>query len=105
MFGRLLENKTALEVLQKTRELKAGFAAKQRHFGGAFPIILTDNGGEFANVPAIEADLDGERETRLLFCDPNRSYQKPYVEKNHTLFRDIVPKGTSFERFRFLLGC
>ena len=99
MFARLLENKTALEVTQKVRELKAQFAAKQRHFGGVFPLILTDNGGEFANVAAIESDLSGERESRLFFCDPNRSYQKPHVEKNHTLFRDIVPKGASFDDF------
>ena len=25
--------------------------------------------------------------------------QKPHVEKNHTLFRDIVPKGHSFDDF------
>jgi IS30 family transposase len=99
MFARLLENKTAFEVTQKFRELKAQFAAKQCRFGGIFPLILTDNGGEFANVAAIEADTDGEKETHLFFCDPNRSYQKPYVEKNHTLFRDIVPKGVSFDDF------
>jgi len=28
-----------------------------------------------------------------------RSCQKPKVEKNHTLFRDIVPKGESFDHF------
>jgi len=99
MFGRLLDNKTALEVTQKVKALKTEFAAKGRRFGGVFPLILTDNGGEFANVSAIEVDLDGERETCLFFCDPNRSYQKPHVEKNHTLFRDIVPKGTSFDDF------
>ena len=86
-------------MTQKIRELKAGFAAKQRRFGGVFPLILTDNGGEFADVSAIEAGLDGERDVRLYFCDPNRSYQKPHVEKNHTLFRDIVPKGASFDDF------
>ena len=99
MFGRLLEDKTALEVTQKVKELKIEFAAKQRRFGGVFPLILTDNGGEFANVSAVEADLDGEREAHLFFCDPNCSYQKPHVEKNHTLFRDIVPKCTSFDDF------
>ena len=28
-----------------------------------------------------------------------RSSQKPFIEKNHTLFRDIVPKGSSFDDF------
>ena len=44
-------------------------------------------------------DLDGEPETDLFFCDPNCSFQKPIVEKNHTIFRDIVPKGNSFDCF------
>ncbi len=33
----------------------------------------------------------------LFFCDPNRSDQKGRIEKNHTLLRDILPKGTSFD--------
>jgi hypothetical protein len=35
----------------------------------------------------------------LFFCDPYCSSQKARVEKNHTLFRDIVPKGESFDLF------
>jgi len=31
------------------------------------------------------------------FHDPNRSDQKGRIEKNHTLIRDILPKGTSFD--------
>ena len=45
-----------------------------------FPLILTDNGGEFACADNIERDLDGNVETRLFFCDPMRSSQKPHVE-------------------------
>ncbi|MDW7730453.1 MAG: IS30 family transposase, partial [Bacillota bacterium] len=48
---------------------------------------------------AIENNTAGERETCLFFCDPYKAYQKPKVEKNHTLFRDIVPKGSSFDYF------
>ncbi len=60
-----------------------------------FPVILTDNGGEFARVDDIEMDVRGE--SKLFFCDPNRSDQKGRIEKNHTLIRDILPKGTSFD--------
>jgi IS30 family transposase len=62
-------------------------------------VILTDNGGEFSNVFAIENSHSGEQETHLFFCDPCQSSQKPYVEKNHTLVRDIIPKETSFDDF------
>ncbi|GHU45085.1 transposase [Clostridia bacterium] len=99
MFGLLLEDKTAAEVSEKIRCLKKCFAASHLKFGDIFPLCLTDNGGEFANVSAIELDSDGKTESSLYFCDPYQSSQKPRVEKNHTLFRDIVPKGESFDHF------
>jgi IS30 family transposase len=95
----LLDDKTALEVTEKITWLKAAFTRGGLRFGDVIPLALTDNGGEFANVAAIENDADGEKETMLFFCDPYKSSQKPRVEKNHTLFRDIVPKGTSFDGF------
>jgi IS30 family transposase len=99
MAGVLLSDKTSLEVTIKMEKLKAAFSAKGLGFGDILPLIITDNGGEFANVAAIENDAEGNKETYLFFCDPNKSYQKPRVEKNHTMFRDIVPKGSSFDDF------
>lgn len=99
MFGLLLEDKSSFEVTQKVTTLKAKFADRGFIFGDIIPLALTDNGGEFANISAIENNAFGECETRLFFCDPYKSYQKPKVEKNHTLFRDIVPKGNSFDNF------
>lgn len=43
----------------------------------------------------IEMDVRGE--LKLFFCEPNRSDQKARIEKNHTLIRDILPKGSSFD--------
>lgn len=99
MVGILLESKSATSVTEKIRYLKEQFEERHVRFGDIFPLIITDNGGEFANVSAIEADTQGEIETSLYFCDPYKSSQKPRVEKNHTLFRDIVPKGESFDSF------
>jgi IS30 family transposase len=99
MAGILLENKTALEVADKIARLKSDFAAAGLKFGDFFPLLLTDNGGEFSNVSAIENTSGGEKETSLYFCDPYQSSQKPKVEKNHTMFRDVVPKGESFDGF------
>ena len=99
MFGLLLEDKTAAETTQKIRSLKEKLFADGIRFGDICPLALTDNGGEFANISAFIADVNGEIETHLYFCDPFRSCQKPRVEKNHTLFRDIVPKGESFDLF------
>ena len=99
MFGILLDNKTAPEAGNKITGLKTKLRENGIAFGNVFPVILTDNGGEFSNVAAFENNLDGEKETSLFFCDPNASYQKPHVENNHTLFRAIAPKGTSFDNF------
>lgn len=99
MFGILLENKTSAEAANKIGKLKERLSAKGFSFGEFFPVILTDNGGEFSKVYAFENSLNGERETQVFFCDPNASYQKPHVENNHILFRDIVPKGHSFDDF------
>lgn len=97
MFGILLENKTAAEASKRIRELKETLKSFGLHFGDSFPVLLTDNGGEFSDVAAFENDLNGEAEAKMFFCDPNASYQKPHVENNHTLFRGIVETGTSFD--------
>jgi IS30 family transposase len=99
MVGVLLDNKSAAEVSAKILALKHAFVQNGLRFGDVFSLVLTDNGGEFADVSAIENDLHGAKETSLFFCDPYKSCQKPRVEKNHTLFRDIVPKGRSFDSF------
>ena len=95
IFARLLDNKTALEVIKHLYDIKNTLHQADKDFCQLFPVILTDNGGEFARVDDIEMDVRGE--SKLFFCDPNRSDQKGRIEKNHTLIRDILPKGTSFD--------
>ena len=95
IFTRLLDNKTTLEVTKHLYDIKNTLHEADKDFFQLFPVILTDNGGEFARVDDIETDVRGE--SKLFFCDPNRSDQKGRIEKNHTLIRDILPKGTSFD--------
>ena len=95
IFARLLDNKTALEVTKHLYDIKNTLHQADKDFCQLFPVILTDNGGEFARVDDIEMDVRGE--SKLFFCDPNRSDQKGRIEKNHTLIRYILPKGTSFD--------
>jgi len=54
MTGFLLENKTAVAVTERIRSLKESFFKNKVSFGDIFLLILTDNGGEFANVSAIK---------------------------------------------------
>lgn len=97
MFALLLENKSAAEAASKITDLKVRLNSLGFSFGDLFPILLTDNGGEFSHVAAFENDLSGQKETSVFFCDPNAPYQKPHVENNHTLLRSILPPSSSFD--------
>jgi len=100
MVGLLLDNKASSQTSEKLTALKMRMVSNHILFGDIFPLILTDNGGEFSDVFTIENDLKGQKESCLFFCDPYKSCQKPRVEKNHTMFRDIVPQGNSFDTFK-----
>lgn len=99
MIGLLLDNKTAAEASDKIMKLKSTLKNAGFSFGKLAPVLLTDNGGEFSNVFAFENDADGNSESSLFFCEPRSPEEKAEIEKNHTMFRDIVPKGTSFDNF------
>lgn len=66
-------------------------------FRQLFPVLLADNGSEFSNPSAIETAPDGQRRSRLFYCDPCASWQKGHVERNHEFLRLVRPKGTSFD--------
>ena len=99
MVGFLLDSKIASNVASAFFDIKSSFNENDIAFADIIPLVLTDNGGEFSNADAIEQNLNGDKETSLFFCRPMKSCDKPHVEKNHTLFRDICPKGTSFDNF------
>lgn len=64
-------------------------------FKRSFPVVLTDNGSEFINPEDLELDTEGNQRTKIFYCNPMASYQKPHVEKNHEYIRYIIPKGKS----------
>ena len=66
-------------------------------FTRSFPVILTDNGSEFTKPEALEASPSGVQRTKIFYCNPMASYQKPHIEKNHEYIRYILPKGVSFD--------
>ena len=99
MIGLLLDNKTAAEAANKIQNLKTELKALNFKFGDIAPLLLTDNGGEFSIVSAFENDTDGNAESHMFFCEPCSPHEKAEIEKNHTLFRDIVKTGTSFDDF------
>ena len=99
MAGLLMENKSAMQGAEHFSKLKDSLRDAHLSIPKLMDVLLCDNGGEFADVFSFENNRNGSREINLFFCDPMRSSQKPFIEKNHTLFRDIVPKGSSFDDF------
>ena len=51
----------------------------------------------FSNPSAIEKAPSGESRTRIYYCDPNASWQKGSIERNHEFIRCFLPKGSSFD--------
>ena len=68
-------------------------------FHRVFPLLLTDNGTEFKRVRDLERTVDGQRRTRMFFCDPYSSWQKPHIEKNHEYIRYVLKKGKSLNPY------
>ena len=106
MFQTLLwpENNRMLMFLIDSKEMKNTAATIDwleetlgtETFRELFPVILTDNGCEFADPELFETGLNGEKRTQLFYCEPRHSEQKGELEKNHEYIRYVLPKGTSF---------
>lgn len=98
MFGFLRDSNSSKSVTEIFTRIKQNLG--EELFSKIFPIILTDRGTEFSDPKAIEMSLDGKRQLcHLFYCDPMNSNQKPEVERCHSDFRRIVPKGISLNGF------
>lgn len=87
--GTMKSVQTVFDVLTEKLGLKT--------FRKLFKVILTDNGVEFKDPLSLEYAPNGCERTKIFYCDPQASWQKPHIEKNHTLIRRILPKGKSFD--------
>ena len=92
----LLEQKTMECVTNAITRIKEILGIET--FKKVFEVILTDNGPEFFNPMSIEKDEEtGEIVSHMFYCDPEASWQKGAIEKNHEYIRYVLPKGTSFD--------
>ena len=92
----LLDNQTTACVKSVFEYIKETIGIE--NYKKYFEVILTDNGSEFSNPMDIEIDYNtGEIVSNLFYCDPNASWQKGEIEKNHEFIRYVLPKGTSFD--------
>lgn len=65
-------------------------------FKKIFPYILTDRDPAFSDIEGIcFSKITGEERTKLFFCDPYVSNQKPHIENLNKQLRIHFPKGKS----------
>jgi IS30 family transposase len=95
MLAFIRDRNTSRSVIDIFNRLYGTLGAKC--FISLLPVILTDNGSEFSNPKALEFDAQGNSRTRIFYCDPYASFQKPNVELNHEFIRRVLPKGSSFD--------
>ena len=95
MLAFLLDNKEMQSTVKVIDDLEDLLGAET--FRNLFPVVLTDNGLEFADPQLFEYSKDGSRRMKLFFCEPRHSEQKGEIEKNHEYIRYILPQGSSFD--------
>jgi len=95
MLAFIRERNTSQSVIDTFNSLFVLLGADT--FKSMFPLLLGDNGSEFSNPMKLEFDSNGMRRTKVFYCDPYASFQKPHVELNHELIRRVLPKSKSFD--------
>ena len=94
-FYFIMEDKSAKSVVNKLNEIQEIIGID--NYKQLFGVGLTDNGTEFSDIEGMITDpKTGEIRTDLYFCHPQCSGEKGSCEKNHELFRYVIPKGHSF---------
>lgn len=91
----LLNRKTSAEVRRVFDRLETRLDTYL--FLSLFETILTDRGTEFGDPEALETGIHDIQRTSIYYCDPMQSCQKGGVENVHTMLRNVLPKGSSFE--------
>ena len=63
---------------------------------GALHILVKKQKGH--HLYAIHA-VKRIRRTKIFYCDPQASWQKPHIEKNHEFIRYVIPRGKTFKGY------
>jgi hypothetical protein len=93
----LIEDETMDAVIEVFDKLTKALGI--RRFRKLFPVILTDNGRCFKNAMALEYTKSSTPRTKVFYCDPQASWQKPHTEKNHEYIRYFIPRGRTFKDY------
>lgn len=84
--------KTSQNVVSKIDQIKNFM---KNHYNKIFKSFSTDNGSEFADFLGIIKDT----KTQIYFCHPYCSGEKGTNEKQNSIIRYFIPKGTLIENY------
>lgn len=92
MIGILHSEKTSDSMSASLDKFQEVLSNKE--YESLFSVLLTDRGSEFAKAQQFEININtGEIRSKIFYCDPMQSSQKPHVENNHNFIREILPNG------------
>lgn len=92
MIGIFHTNKTADFMANTLNKFQDKLSDEE--YQKLFSLLLTDRGTEFAKPQQFEINMKtGEIRSKIFYCDPQQSSQKPHVENNHNFIREILPNG------------
>jgi len=90
-FGILIPNLRPSSVSHVVKNLQKALGNRYQPL---FEVILADNGGEFDELIPASVDTEtGEVYSNVFYTRPYNSGDKGGCERNHELFRYLVPKG------------
>lgn len=92
-----ISEQTITCVNNKIKEIKSIIGNEMFH--KIFPIILTDNGSEFKRPEVIEDNGKHVIDSKVFYCDAQRSDQKSQIELSHEYIRRYIPKGKSINNY------
>lgn len=73
----ILEEHTCEQVIHGIDSIESTLGTELKDM---FPVILTDNGHEFAARIGLERSINGGQRTSVYYCEPNRSNENaPHI--------------------------
>ena len=93
LYSLMLEshNDSAVAIAEAVAGSEGAFAKmmnqKARDIGCSDTNFITPNGLDSRNMET------GEIRSKIFYCDPMQSSQKPHVENNHIFIREMLPNG------------
>jgi IS30 family transposase len=101
MLARIIPDLTRESVIRAFDEIQEllKISSVAIKFEQLLPAVLVDNGVEFNATERLETTNENDKRTKIYYCDPYASYQKPHVERNHSIIRQVIPKTENIAKY------